>query len=88
MNGGGGGNFCDLRFQLYLLEGDELSGELVPGLVHDAVRALADLLDLLEVLHAALALGNNCKHSSPDRPPQSGPATLGLGPAERIGVEL
>ena len=41
----------DLRFELDFLEGDELAGELVPGLVHDAVGALADLLDLLEVLH-------------------------------------
>ena len=41
----------DSRFELDFLEGDELSGELVPGFVDDAVGALADLLDLLEVLH-------------------------------------
>ena len=48
---GKGRTSLDLRFELDLLEGDELAGELVPGLVHDAVGALADLLYLLEVLH-------------------------------------
>ena len=45
------GTGLDSRFELDFLEGDELSGELVPGFVDDAVGALADLLDLLEVLH-------------------------------------
>ena len=46
----------DLRFKLDFLQSDELAGELVPGLVDDAVGALADLLDLLEVLHGDITL--------------------------------
>lgn len=41
----------DLRFKPNFLQGDVLVGDLVPGLVDDAVGALADLLDLLEVVH-------------------------------------
>ena len=40
-----------LRFEPNFLESDELVGDLVPGLVHDAVGSLADLFNLLKVLH-------------------------------------
>ena len=46
-----GGIEQDLLFQANLFEGHELLRQPVPGLVHDAVRALADLLNLLEVVH-------------------------------------
>ncbi len=39
------------RLQPDLLERHELAGDLVPCLVHHAVGALADLLNLLEVFH-------------------------------------
>lgn len=44
-------NALVLRLQANLLHGDDLAGCLVAALVHDAVCALADFLDLLEVVH-------------------------------------
>ena len=62
------GTGLDSRFELDFLEGDELSGELVPGLVDDAVGALADLLDLDEVVEAdrVLAVHVGAKEGTED----------------------
>ena len=40
-----------LRFKPDFLQGNNLIGDFVAGLVNDAVRTLADFLDAMEVLH-------------------------------------
>ncbi len=55
------------RLQADFLQGDDLLGHAVLGLVDDAVGALADLLDLGEVVHR----GEELRPSSPVRPTRS-----------------
>lgn len=68
------------RVESDFLKGHHFSRQLVLGFVHHSVRALSDLLHLLEVLHGALARRLRPPGAGPGNPEESGPDTRGGGP--------
>lgn len=68
------------RVEPDFLKRHHFSRQLVLGFVHHSVRALSDLLHLLEVLHGALARRLRPPGAGPGNPEERGPDTRGGGP--------
>lgn len=68
------------RVEPDFLKRHHFSRQLVFGFVHHPVRALSDLLHLLEVLHGALARRRRPPGAGPGNPAGNGPDTRGGGP--------